>query len=143
MAIKKREKDKGSKLLDVLKTEYKWENVVLAILASLALAFSLMIINGTLSVRQNFPIIGSYPMIFAWILFSISVIGILLVIAPFFVQALPEVRRISWADWSTSIDAVIKVFIFVLILAFLFLGFDYLIKLVIGNIIWLVKKDGM
>lgn len=135
MAIKKRDQDKGSKLLDVLKTEYKWENVVLAILASLALAFSLMIINGTLSVRPGFPIIGSYPMIFAWILFSISVIGILLVIAPFFVQALPEVRRISWANWATSVDAVIKVFIFVLILAFLFLGFDYLIKLVIGNLI--------
>lgn len=136
MAIKKREKDTSSKLLDVLKTEYKWENVVLAILASLALAFSLMIINGTLAVRQNFPVIGSYPLIFAWILFSISVIGILLVIAPFFIQALPEVRRISWADWKTSIDAVTKVFIFVTILAFLFLGFDYLIKLVIGNIIW-------
>lgn len=135
MAIKKREKDTSSKLLDVLKTEYKWENVVLAILASLALAFSLMIINGTLAVRQNFPVIGSYPLIFAWILFSISVIGILLVIAPFFIQALPEVRRISWADWKTSIDAVTKVFIFVTILAFLFLGFDYLIKLVIGNII--------
>lgn len=135
MAIKKREKDTSSKLLDVLKTEYKWENVVLAILASLALAFSLMIINGTLAVRQNFPVIGSYPLIFAWILFSISVIGILLVIAPFFIQALPEVRRISWADWKTSVDAVTKVFIFVTILAFLFLGFDYLIKLVIGNII--------
>ena len=48
MAIKEKKERKG-KLLDVLRTEYKWENIVLAILASLA-TFSLMIINGTLTV---------------------------------------------------------------------------------------------
>ncbi len=134
MAIKEKKKDQGTKLLDVLRTEYKWENVVLAILASLALAFSLMIINGTLTVRDGFPVIGTYPNVFAWILFSISVIGILLVIMPFFIQALPEVKKISWADWKTSIDAFIKVFIFMILFAFMFLGFDYLIKLVMGKL---------
>lgn len=133
MAIKEKTEKKG-KLLDVLKTEYKWENIVLAILASLALAFSLMIINGTLVVRPDFPIIGSYPLLFAWILFAVAVIGILLVVAPFFAQAIPELRRISWADFKTASDAVIKVFIFIIILASLFIVFDYLIGLVIGNI---------
>lgn len=133
MAIKEKTEKKG-KLLDVLKTEYKWENIVLAILASLALAFSLMIINGTLTVRADFPVIGSYPSVFAWILFSVATIGILLVVAPFFIQALPEVKRISWANFKTSVDAVIKVFIFIIILAFLLIGFDYLIGLVIGRI---------
>lgn len=142
MAIKEKTEKKG-KLLDVLKTEYQWENIVLAILASLALAFSLMIINGTLVVRPDFPVIGSYPMLFAWILFSVAVIGILLVITPFFLQAIPEVRRISWANLKTTIDAITKVFIFIIILAALFMGFDYLIRLVIGRIAWTIKKDGM
>ncbi|NLN50295.1 MAG: preprotein translocase subunit SecE, partial [Acholeplasmataceae bacterium] len=123
-----------SKILDVLKTEYKWENILLAILASLALAFSLMIINGTLEVRENFPLIGKYPMLFAWILFSISIIGIILVIYPFFVQALPELKKISWANWAVSLDAIAKVFIFVIIFAMLFVGFDALIQLVIGRL---------
>lgn len=134
MAIKEKTEKKG-KLFEVLKTEYKWENIVLAILASLALAFSLMIINGTLSVKEEFPIIGRFPLIFAWILFSISVIGIVLVVAPFFAQALPELKKISWANWKTTIDAIIKVFSFILLLGLLFLGFDYLIGLIIGNII--------
>lgn len=134
MAIKEKKKDQGTKLLDVLRTEYKWENVVLAILASLALAFSLMIINGTLTVRDGFPVIGTYPNVFAWILFAISVIGILLVVAPFFIQAVPELKKISWADWKTSIDAFIKVFIFSILFALMFLGFDYLINLVIGKL---------
>lgn len=126
MAIREK-KEKKSKVLEVLRTEYKWENVVLAILASLALAFSLMIINGALVVRESFPLIGQYPKVFAWVLFGISVIGIILVISPFMIQAFPELKKISWANWSTSIDAIVKVFVFVLIFALLFVGFDALV----------------
>lgn len=131
MAIKEK-KEKKSKVLEVLKTEYKWENVVLAILASLALAFSLMIINGALVVRDSFPIIGQFPMVFAWVLFSISVIGIILVIYPFFLQAFPELRKVSWADLPTAMDAIVKVLVFVLIFSLLFVGFDALIAPIIG-----------
>ncbi len=133
MAIKEKTKT-SSKVLEVLKTEYKWENVLLAILASLALAFSLLIINGTLVVRDNFPIIGQYPMVFAWILFAISIIGILLVVYPFFAAALPEVEKITWANFPTTAVAVGKVFTFVIIFALLFVGFDALIGLVIGRL---------
>lgn len=131
MAIKEK-KEKKSKVLEVLKTEYKWENVVLAILASLALAFSLMIINGALVVRDSFPIIGQFPMVFAWVLFSISVIGIILVIYPFFLQAFPELKKVSWADLPTAMDAIVKVLVFVLIFSLLFVGFDALIAPIIG-----------
>lgn len=134
MAIKERKTDKTSKILEVLKTEYKWENILLAILASLALAFSLMIINDTLQVKESFPLIGSVPKLFAWILFSISVFGLLLVAFPFFAQALPELKKISWADFKTSMDAIIKVFLFVVIFAFIFVGFDALIGLVMKNL---------
>lgn len=133
MAIKKRDSTTNNKILDVLKTEYRWENIVLAILASLALAFSLLIINETLEVREGFPVIGQYPKVFAWVLFGISVVGILLVVYPFIIKALPEVKKISWADWKTSIDAIVKVFIFVILFAFLFLGFDVFIQLVVGK----------
>lgn len=134
MAIKEKNTNKSSKMLEVLKTEYKWENILLAILASLALAFSLMIINGTLEVRDSFPVIGSFPKVFAWVLFGISVIGILLVAFPFFAQAVPELRKISWANFKTSLDAVIKVFVFVILFAMLFVGFDALIGLVMKNL---------
>ncbi len=130
MAVKEK-KAKKSKVLEVLKTEYKWENVVLAILASLALAFSLMIINGALVVRESFPLIGQYPKVFAWILFSISVIGILLVVYPFLVQAFPELKKISWANFPTAADAVVKVFVFVILFALLFVGFDAMIAPII------------
>ena len=74
MAIKEKKERKG-KLLDVLRTEYKWENIVLAILASLALAFSLMIINGTLTVRADFPIIGKYPKVLRGFYFRLRLLG--------------------------------------------------------------------
>jgi len=135
MAVKEK-KAKKSKVLEVLRTEYKWENVVLAILASLALAFSLMIINGALVVRESFPLIGQYPKVFAWILFSISVIGILLVVYPFLVQAFPELKKISWANFKTAADAVVKVFIFVILFALLFVGFDAMIAPIIKLLSW-------
>ncbi len=134
MAVKEKNTDKTSKILEVLKTEYKWENILLAILAALALAFSLMIVNGTLEVKESFPVIGSFPKVFAWILFGISVLGIVLVAFPFFVQALPELKKIAWADFKTSIDAITKVFIFVVFFALLFVGFDALIGLVMKNL---------
>lgn len=134
MAVKEKKKEQGSKILEVLRTEYKWENVVLAILASIALAFSLMIINKTLTVRESFPIIGKYPQVFGWILFSISIVGILLVVYPFFVQALPELKKIAWADLKTSLDAIIKVFIFVILFAVMFTVFDLVIQLIIGKL---------
>lgn len=134
MAIKEKKQNKSSKVLEVLRTEYKWENVVLAILASLALAFSLMIINGTLIVRDSFPVIGQFPIVFAWILFGISVIGILLVIYPFVIQALPEVKKITWAGFFESWIAIAKVFTFVILFAMMFVGFDALIQLVMGRL---------
>ena len=134
MAVKEKNTDNTSKILEVLKTEYKWENILLAILAALALAFSLMIVNGTLEVKESFPVIGSFPKVFAWILFGISVLGIVLVAFPFFVQALPELKKIAWADFKTSIDAITKVFIFVVFFALLFVGFDALIGLVMKNL---------
>ena len=93
-----------------------------------------MIVNGTLEVRESFPLIGSFPKVFAWVLFSISIIGILLVAFPFYAQAIPEFNKIAWADFKTSIDAIIKVFIFVILFALIFTGFDYLIQLVIGSL---------
>lgn len=131
MAIREK-KQKKSKVLEVLKTEYRWENVVLAILASLALAFSLMIISGVLAVRESFPLIGQYPKVFAWVLFGISIIGILLVIYPFLAQAFPEIKKITWANFPTALDAIIKVFIFVIIFALLFVGFDAIVAPIVN-----------
>ena len=133
MAIKQKEQNTKGKIGEILRTEYRWENILLGVLASLALAFSLLIINDTLEVKDGFPLIGQYPKVFAWVLFGISIIGILLVVYPFIIKALPEVKKITWAGWVEAIDSIIKVLVFVVLFAGVFLGFDLLIQLFIGK----------
>ena len=88
MAIKQKQVEQKSKLLEVLTTEYKWENLLLGILATLSGALALMIISGNtlLQINDNFPILGqgNNGVIFAWVLFAISIFGLILVIYPFF-----------------------------------------------------------
>ncbi len=84
MAIKQKNEEQKSKLLEVLTTEYKWENLLLGILATISAALALMIISGNtlLQIRDDFPILGegNNGLIFAWVLFIISLFGLILVV---------------------------------------------------------------
>lgn len=135
MAIKEKKVESKSKLVEILTTEYKWENLLLGILATLSTAFSIMILSGILVVNDTFPVIGDYPMVFAGILLGISILGLLLVIYPFFIPAIPELKKMTWADWPTMLDASARVIIFVLSFALIFFGFDLLIQLIMGYIL--------
>ncbi len=141
MAIKekKRPEEEKSKLLEVLTTEYKWENLLLGILATLSGALSLMIISGNtlLQINEDFPVLGQEPngLIFAWVLFAISVFGLILVVYPFFLPALPELKKISWPTRSKFIDASVRVLIFLFILTGVILVYNILILRLLGGIL--------
>lgn len=139
MAIKQKNEEQKSKLLEVLKTEYKWENLLLGILATISGALALMIISGNtlLQIRADFPILGegNNGLIFAWVLFVISVFGLVLVIYPFFIPAIPELRKISWAKWPKFLDNAIRVFIFLLILTGVIFLYNMLIIRLLGGIL--------
>jgi len=135
MAIKQKNVEEKSKLLEILTTEYKWENLLLGILATLSGALALMIISGNtlLEINPNFPVLGQEPngLIFAWVLFAISVFGLILVIYPFFLPAIPELKKISWASRPKFIDNSVRVLIFVAILT----GFITIFNILILNLL--------
>jgi preprotein translocase subunit SecE len=139
MAIKQKETEQKSKLLEVLTTEYKWENLLLGILATISGALALMIISGNtlLEINPNFPILGQEPngLIFAWVLFAISVFGLILVIYPFFLPAIPELKKITWATKAKFLDSSVRVMIFLFILTFFILIFNILIIRLLGGIL--------
>lgn len=139
MAIKQKPTEQKSKLLEVLTTEYKWENLLLAILAILSAALSLMIISGSVLLRidPNFPILGqgNNGIIFAWVLFLISLFGLALVIYPFFVPALPELKKITWPTLPKFVDHATRVLIFLFILTGVILLFNFIIIRLFGGIL--------
>jgi preprotein translocase subunit SecE len=128
MAIKQKQVEQKSKLLEVLTTEYKWENLLLGILATLSGALALMIISGNqlLEINENFPILGqgNNGVIFAWVLFAISLFGLALVIYPFFLPALPELKKITWPTFPKFLDHAVRTLIFLLILTSFILLFN-------------------
>ncbi len=139
MAIRQKPDEQKSKLLEVLTTEYKWENLLLGVLATLSGALSLMIISGStlLQINENFPILGqgNNGIIFAWVLFAISVFGLILVIYPFFLPAIPEIKKITWPSWTKFLDHSVRVLIFLIILTGMLLLYDILIIRLLGGIL--------
>lgn len=139
MAIKQKQEEQKSKLIEVLTTEYRWENLLLGVLATIASAISLMIISGNtlLQINPDFPILGqgSNGIIFAWILLAISVFGLVLVIYPFFLPSFPELRKISWAKWPKFLDNSARVLLFLFIVTGFLLLFNFLIARLLSGLL--------
>lgn len=137
MAIKQKNKQEKSKLMEVLTNEYRWENLILGFLALFAIALAIMIIKGSLNISESFPIIGKGKngIVFAWFLLIIAIFGLFLVLFPFFYSAFPELKRISWPRHKKYWDAAIRTFIFTILLTLILLLFDLLIVRTIGKLV--------
>lgn len=139
MAIKQKPTEQKSKLVEILTTEYKWENLLLGILATISGALALMIISGNqlLQISPSFPVLGQEPngLIFAWVLFVISVFGLILVIYPFFLPAIPEIKKITWPTKNKFMEAAARTLIFLFILTGIILLYNILILRLLGDIL--------
>ena len=140
MAIKQKSTEQKGKLIEVLTKEYRWENLLLGILAVISAALAIMILTGNALLTppdDSFPIIGGNNFfVFAWVLLVISVFGLILVIYPFFLPAIPEIKKITWPTFKKFVDNSTRVLIFLAILTGFLLLFDFLIiRLLVGNIL--------
>ncbi|MBP5446252.1 MAG: preprotein translocase subunit SecE [Acholeplasmatales bacterium] len=135
MAIKDTlDKPKRNKLLEVLSQDYKAENIFLAFIAIIAMAFSIMILSGTLNVKDNYPLLGAYPKVFAIILLVISTLGLLVVLWPFYQPSLGEVRKITWAKPRELYEDLFRVFVFMIFFVFILLFFDIICRSIYNKV---------
>lgn len=139
MAIKQKQVEEKSKLLEVLTTEYKWENLLLGLLATISAGLAMMIIGGNslLQINSDFPILGQEPYgtIFSWVLLVVSVFGLVLVIYPFFLPSLPELKKIIWPTRSKFLDNAARTLLFLFIITFVILIYNILILRLLGGIL--------
>lgn len=127
MAVVKTEKKKN-RVLEFLSKEYKYENLILVLLALFAIVLGMLIVKEVLTVEPEFFLIGSFPKTFAWVLISLGAISLILVLWPFYRPSFMEVRHISGLKRSEFIGNIIIVLIFVLSLAFFFFLSDLVIQ---------------
>lgn len=132
MNEKPKNQEQKNKLLDVLKTEYRWESLVLAILAILTAGLAVLLLDGTLEI-VDFPVLGQHPndQIFAWSVLAISLLGLALVIYPFFLPAIPELKKISWPGPREMVGYILRVVFFTAALALIISAYDVIIVSII------------
>lgn len=135
MAIKEKSKEvKQSKIVEILTTEYKWETYLLGFLSTVAIALGLLIFANVLTVSETTPLIGNYPKLFAWIITIVGAIGLILFAIPLFKPAVPELKKLSWPTWRVFLANSTRVFIFIIVLAGVFLLYEAFISAFLGFI---------
>ena len=122
---KKRERFEGkSRIMEYLRTEHQWENYLFLVVSVVTLVLGFLIVDGTLVIKESFPLIGKHPKIFSWSLVVISFFGLIYALYPFFKPAFPEFKKINWLPWKKFIGNTIRVFLFLIIFTLLFLLYN-------------------
>lgn len=134
------EKKKNS-ALSIFSKEYKYEGLILLVLAIIAIVLGSLVLVGEYSsgdsgliVNEDIWLIGAYPALIAWILVGLGVIGVSLSVWPFFKPSISEFKRITWLTKGKLLSDAITVLIFVLIMSLFFLGIDFILRYVISLI---------
>lgn len=128
---------KGNFFKDFFTKEYKFEGLILLTLAVISMVLGFMVINGNLTIDEKIYFIGEYPLVFAWILFILGVVSLLLSVYPFFKPSFSELKRVNWPTTGKLFKNVAIVFGYVLILSVFFIAADALFNQVVKLFQWL------
>lgn len=127
------QKEKKNRLAEVFTKDYKYEGLVLLILAIVAIVLGVYFLNECYTLSSdgtyNNPfggafILGDYPKVFSWILTVLGVVSLLLSIWPYYKPSVYEVKRVSWPSKKELLGNTITTFIFVIIFVIFFFLVD-------------------
>ncbi len=126
------EKKQQSSVWDVFTREYKYESLFLVLISVVIMVVSAYIMNGTLTIREGFPVLGNFPMVSAIVFFVAGFIGLVVGAWPIFKPSFKELRRLTPPTRRTYGDHTVKVFSFILGLLAIFLLYDSVITFLFG-----------
>ena len=124
------EKEKKNRVLQTIYHEWKYENLILVVLALFALELGVLLLTGDLTISSTAFLIGPYWKVFAWILVGLGVIALLLAVASFYRPSIAEIKHVTGLKRKEFIVNVFTVFIFILVIAGLILAYESVITLV-------------
>ncbi len=135
MAIKEKQEESRSRLMEYLATEHKWENYLFVFLSIAVLILGVFLLNGTLEIKSTVPVIGSFPTAFAVIVTVVASLSLVYALYPFVKVAFPEFKKITWPTMPLFVGNTIKVFVFLIIFTLLYLMYDVLVSELIKGIL--------
>lgn len=131
MEVKVKE-EKKNRVLEFVAKEHKYENLILAVLAIVAIELGVLILTNVLTIPDGAFLIGDKPMnvIFPWALVILGAISVVLSVISFFIPSFAETKHIKGLKITQYLVNIATVIIFILILALFFIACDALIKFV-------------
>jgi len=145
VATTQKTEEKKNRLKEAFTKDYKYEGLVLLILAIIAIILGALIITGVLEIpgesdsSNGVFLIGGKPnsTIFAWILIVLGIFSLILSIWPYYKPSIFEVKRVTWPTKKTMLSDCINVFIYSIGLALFFyvadLALNGIFSLISGN----------
>lgn len=137
MAIKETKPiyEKENWFIKAMKTEYRFENAIFLVLCAILLVMGVLILNKTIPINENAPLIGKIVTPFSITLIVVTSLGVLYGLYPVFKPSFPEYKKITWPTWSLFGKNTIRTFIFMLIFTATFILYDSLITSLLGLIL--------
>lgn len=129
--------EKKSRLKEAFTKDYKYEGLILLILAIIAIVLGALIITDTLPIAENVYLIGGEPnsTIFAWIMIVLGIFSLALSIWPYYKPSIYEIKRVTWPTKKIMLSDCINVFIY----SIAFAVFFYLADLALNGLVSLIK----
>lgn len=137
IAVVEQKPKKKNRLAEVFMKDYKYEGLILLILAVIAIVLGTLILVGTLIIDENIPLLGDFPKVFAWILTLLGVASLLLAVWPYYKPSVEEVKRVTWPTWKKFAYDSVVVLVFIAVLscfyALIDTGFSALVNWLSGK----------
>lgn len=129
MAKEKVQQQDGSKVLRILRTEYKFEGIILGVLGLLVAVLGVYLIQGDLlTIRWTDFVLFDAEwkiIVFGSIVTFIGLASFLMAVWPFFVPSWKERKKISWPKKDTVLNHSARVYGFIIFVVLFFVLVDW------------------
>lgn len=138
---------KENRILSIFTKEYKYEGLILLLLAIIAILLGVMVLLGISSegtegliINENVFLIGDYPAAFAWVLIVLGSVSLVLAVWPFYKPSIGEAKRITWPKRGELLKDTAIVFAFILIMSIFFILSDWIFGYFVDLLKWIGTK---
>lgn len=136
----KGKKVEKSRIFEVLTKEYKYENLILGILAVTVAVLSVYLIDPKgLTFTGSFPALEGREKVIGWSLLIFSLAIIVSLLYPFFKPSFEETRKVTFPTKQQITKESTIVFVFIVIFALIFFGLGIFFKELLVNWLKVVK----
>ncbi len=129
MANKQLPQSKTSKVLEILRTEYPFERVLLGVLGLLVVLLGVYLLEGTMIAitRTEWWIFNAEwkRTMFSIIVIVLGTISFFMAVWPFFAPSIAEMKKVSIPNRNTTLNHIARVFGFIIFLSLFFTLLDW------------------